>query len=63
MHKRIKQHIIMKLEVSSELGGWAHNLWFINVNLAGGKPKNISCSDVCKRDQIYKGIVFFLLNS
>lgn len=53
----------MKLEVSSELGSWAHNLWFINVNLAGGKPKNISCSDVCKRDQIYKGIVFFLLNS
>lgn len=63
MHNRIKQHIILKLEVSLELDGWAYNWWFINVNLVGGKPKNISCSDVYKRDQIYKGIIFFLLNS
>lgn len=48
----------MKLVVSLELDGWVYNWWFINVNLVGGKPEDISCSDVCKRDQIYKGIIF-----
>lgn len=34
------------------VGLLAYNWWFINVNLVGVKAKNISCSDVCKRDQI-----------